>query len=170
MALSMQMYKMFVMMKTLYRCRNASVSEVFTGRRHFVREWEPRFVGLLTNVLSCRRKDDIPAQLPVHEELVHESQSSETVIDDIMTNVNVLRMESGTQQHTDSNLVPVQIGAQPKSKGKSNHGKDARIKSSEKVKDDVLQKGRSYKVPEQCETEGPGRCRREASDCKLPTE
>ena len=41
-----------------------------------------------------------------------------------------------TQHYTDSNLVPVQISVQPKSKGKSKHGKDARIKSSEKVKDD----------------------------------
>ena len=39
-----------------------------------------------------------------------------------------------TEQYVDSNLVPVQIGVQPKSKGKSKHGKDARIKSSEKVK------------------------------------
>ena len=46
-----------VMMKTLYRCRNASVSEEFAGRRQFVREWEPRLVGLLRNVLFCRRKD-----------------------------------------------------------------------------------------------------------------
>ena len=109
-----------------------------------MREWEPRFVGLLRNVLSCRRKDDVPTQLP------------ETVIDDIMTDVNVLRMQDGrveacliwkstgiasciqvrqenleitrTQQHIDSNLVPVQIGVQPKSKGKSKHDKDARNK------------------------------------------
>ena len=115
-----------------------------------MREWEPRFVGLLRNVLTCRRKDDIPTQLP------------ETVIDDIMTDVNVLRMEDGrveacliwestgiasciqvrkenleitrTQQYIDSNLVPVQIGAQPK------HGKDARVETSEKVKDDDQRK------------------------------
>ena len=141
-ALSMQMYYILVMMKTLDRCRNASVSEEFAGKRQFVKEWEPRFVGLLRNVLSCRRKDDVPTQLP------------ETVIDDIMTDVNVLRMEDGrveacliwestgiasciqvrkenleitrTQQYIDSNLVPVQIGVQPKSMGKSKHGKDAR--------------------------------------------
>ena len=75
MALSMQMYYILVMMKTLYRCRNASVSEEFAGRRQFVRESEPRFVVLLRNVLSCRRKDDIPTQ-PV--DVAHESQSSET--------------------------------------------------------------------------------------------
>ena len=157
------------MMKTLYRCRNASVSEEFAGRRQFVREWEPRFVGLLRNVLSCRRKDDIPTQLPVDEVLTQESQSLETVIDDIMTDVNVLlRMEDGrveacliwestgiasciqvrkenleitrTQQYIDSNLVPVQIGVQPKSMDKSKHGKDARNESSEKVKDDDQRK------------------------------
>ena len=93
-ALSTQMY-ILVMMKTLYRCRDTCVSEEFAGRRQFVREWEPRFVGLLKNVLSCRRKDDIPTQLPVDEVLTHESQSSETVIDDIMTDVNVLRIENG---------------------------------------------------------------------------
>ena len=89
----------------------------------------------------------------------------ETVIDDIMTDVNVLlRMEDGrveacliwectgiasciqvhkenieitrTQQYNDSNLVPVQIGVQPKSTDKSKYGKDARNESSEKVKDD----------------------------------
>ena len=72
--LSTQMYYTPVMMKTLYRCRNASASEESAGRRQFVREWEPRFVGLLRNVLSCRRTDDIPTQLPVDEGLAHESQ------------------------------------------------------------------------------------------------
>ena len=91
--LSTQMYCILVMMKTLCRCRNASVSEEFAGRRQIVREWDPRFVGLLRNVLSCRRKDDIPIQLPADEGFVHESQSSETVIDDIMT--DVLRMKDG---------------------------------------------------------------------------
>ena len=147
--LSTQMYYTLVMMKILYRCHNAGVNEEFAGRRQFVREWEPRFVGLLRNVLSCRRKDDVPTQLP------------ETVIDDIMTDVNVLRMEderveacttwestgiascipvrkenleiTRTQQYIDSNLVPVQIGVQPKSTDKSKHGKNARVESSEKV-------------------------------------
>ena len=64
MALSMQMYYILVMMKTLYRCHHVGVNEEFAGRRQFVREWGPRFVGLLRNVLSCRRKDDIPTQLP----------------------------------------------------------------------------------------------------------
>ena len=45
-----------------------------------------------------------------------------------------------TQQYIARNLVPVQIGVQPKSKDKSKHGKDARITSSEKVKDDDQRK------------------------------
>ena len=167
-ALSTQMYNKLEMMKTLNRCRSASVSEEFAGRRHFVREWDPRFVGLLRNVLSCRRKDNTPTQLPLDEVLIQESQSPETVIDDIMTEENVLRKEDGrveacliwestgiasciqvrkenleitrTQQYMDSNLVPVQIGVQPKSMDKSKHGKDARIKSSEQVKDDDQRK------------------------------
>ena len=43
-------------------------------------------------------------------------------------------------QYADSNLVPVQIGVQTKTKGKSKHDKDARKKSSEKVKDDDQRK------------------------------
>ena len=139
-ALSMLMYYILVMMKTLYRCRNARMSEEFAERRQFVKEWEPRFVGLLRNVLSCRRKDDVPTQL------------SETVIDDTMMDVDVLGMEderveicliwkstrianwiqvrkeiheiTKTRQYVDSNLVPVQIGVQPKSMDKNKHGKD----------------------------------------------
>ena len=77
-----------------------------------------------------------------------------------------------SQQYTDSNLVSVQIGVQPKSKGKSKHGKDAKITSSEKVKDHDQRKCyycREAGHPEQDETEGPDRCRVETSDCKLPT-
>ena len=166
MTLSTQMYYILVMTKTLYRCHNASANEGFAGWRQFGRELEPRFVGLLRNVLSCRRKDDIPTQLSADEGLAHGSQSSETVNDDIMTDVNVLRMEDGrvktrligestriaswtqmrkeiheitrTQQYADSNLVPMQIGVQQKaqSKGKGKDGKDARNESSEKVDDD----------------------------------
>ena len=85
-----------------------------------------------------------------------------------MTDVNVLRMEDGrvkaclirestritswtqvrneileitrTQQYADSNLVPMQIGVQPKSKGRGKDGEDARKESSEKVKDDDRRK------------------------------
>ena len=102
------------------------------------------------------------------EGLTHESQSSEIVIDDVMTDVNVVKMEDGrveaclimestriaswiqvrkeileimrTEQYADSNLVPVQIGVQPKSKGKDKDGKDARNESSEEVKDDDQRK------------------------------
>ena len=92
--LSMLMYYILVTMKTLYRLSQCKC-ERGVRRMEFVREWDPRFVGLLRNVLSCRHKDDIPTQLPVDEVLAHESQSSETVIDDIMIDVNVLRMEDG---------------------------------------------------------------------------
>ena len=149
------MYYILVMMKTLYRCRYAGVKEGFAGWNQFLREWDPRFIGLSRNVLSCKRKDDVPTQI------------IETVIDDIMSDVNVLRMEderveacsmestgiascvqvrkenleiTRIQQCIDSNLMPVQIGVQPKSKGKSKRGKDARKKSSEKVNDDDQRK------------------------------
>ena len=92
MTLSTQMYYILVMTEKLYRCHKAGVNEGFAGRRQFVREWEPRFAGLLGNVLSCRRET---TQLPADEGLAHERQSSETVIDDITTNVDVLRMEDG---------------------------------------------------------------------------
>ena len=51
-------------------------------------------------------------------------------------NVDITR----TQQYINSNLMPVQIGVHPKSKGKSKHGKGARKKSSEKVKDEDRRK------------------------------
>ena len=70
-ALSTLMYYILVMTKTLCRCHHAN--EGFAGWRQFVMEWEPRFVGLLRNVLSCRRKDDIPTQLPADEGLARES-------------------------------------------------------------------------------------------------
>ena len=37
-----------------------------------MKEWEPRFVGLLRNVLSCRRKDDVPMQLPETDKRHHD--------------------------------------------------------------------------------------------------
>ena len=81
--LSTQMYYTPVMKKTLYKCHNLGINEGFAAWRQFVMEWEPRFVGLLRNVLSCRRKDDIPTQLAAVKGPIHESQSSETVNDDI---------------------------------------------------------------------------------------
>ena len=45
-----------------------------------------------------------------------------------------------TRQYIASDLVPVQIGLQPKSMDKSKHGQGARNKSSEKVKYDDQRK------------------------------
>ena len=100
--------------------------------------------------------------------LARESQSPGTVKDDIKAGATVLGMEDGrakarligkstrianwiqmrkkileitrTQQYADSDVVPMQIGVQPKSKGKGKDGKDARNESSEKVKDDDRRK------------------------------
>ena len=58
MTLSTQMYRILVMTKTVYGCHNAGVNKGFAEWRQLGRELEPRFVGLLRNVLSCRRKDD----------------------------------------------------------------------------------------------------------------
>ena len=92
--LSTQMYCTLVMIiKTLYKCHNAGMIEGFAVWRQFVMEWEPRFVGLLMNMLSCQRKDDIPTQLAAVKGPVHESQSSETVNDDVKADVNVPGME-----------------------------------------------------------------------------
>ena len=121
-----------------------------------MRGWEPRFVGLLRNVLSFQRKDDIPTQLPADDRFVHKSLSSE-ILDEIKKGVKVLRMKNGrvkaclilertrtanwirmredileitrTQQHVDTNPLPLQIGAHPKSKGE---GKDSRDKGKNK--------------------------------------
>ena len=138
---------------------------------------------LLRNVLSGRRKDDILTQLPVDEILTQGSQSLDTVIDDIKTDVNVLRMEDGrvevcliwestgiassillrkenleitrTQKYIGNNIVLVQIGVQPKSMEKSKHGKDARNESSEKVKnDDQRMFYHCRKAPHACEVPG----------------
>ena len=65
MTISTQMYYILVMMETMYRCHNAGVNEGFAG----MIQGEPRFVGLLRNEMSCRRKDDIPTHLPADEEL-----------------------------------------------------------------------------------------------------
>ena len=64
--------------------------------------------------------------------------------------MNVLRMEDGRVEAcliweskgiaSYSTLVTVQIGVQPKSMYKSKHGKNARVESSEKVKDDDWRK------------------------------
>ena len=77
-----------------------------------------------------------------------------------------------TQQYTDSNLVPVQIGVQPKSKARTkttrtqgtNRPRKKR-RRSEKVL--LLQRGRSCKVPEQDETESNSRPSSMATDAPL---
>ena len=141
-------------------------------------------------MLSCRRKDDIPTQLP------------ETVIDDIMTDVNVLKIQDGrveaclimestriaswiqvrkevlentrTQQYIDSNLVSVQIGVPSKRKGQD--GKDRRNESSEKVINDErreryrCREAGHAKSQSRTRLKGSGRCRRETRDIKLPSE
>ena len=120
-------------------------------------EWEPKLVGPLMNVSSCRLKDDIPTKWEASKRLVHESQSSETVNDETKTGATVLEMEdmrvkarpirnsariaswtltrvdipeiTRTQQYTDSKPVPMQIGAHPK----SNEGKDSKDKGESMV-------------------------------------
>ena len=168
------------------KCHNAGVNEGFEAWRHFVMEWEPKLVGLLMNVL------DIPTNLAAFERLVHESQSSETVNDDAKTGVAVLGMEymrvqahlirnsvriaswtlvreeileiTRTRQYNDSQPVPMQIGARPKSKGKGkdskdkgrSKGKDAKDQSSKKAKGDDQRRcyccQKTGHVKSQCET------------------
>ena len=123
-------------------------------------EWEPKLVGHLMNVLSCRLKDDIPTKSAASERLVHESRTSETVNDDTKTGATVQGMEdmrvkehlirnsarieiwtqtredileiTRRQLYRDSKPVPVQIGAHPKSKSK---GKDSKDKGRSMDKD-----------------------------------
>ena len=49
---------------------------IFFGVCFFFLKKKSFSVGPLRNVFSCRRKDDIPTQLPADEGLAHESQSS----------------------------------------------------------------------------------------------
>ena len=197
----------------LDKCHNAGVNEGFEAWRQFVMEWEPKLVGLLMNVLSYRVRDDIPTKLAAFERLMHESQSPEAVNDDTETGVTVPGMEdmrvkahpirnsariaswtqtredipeiTRTQHYTDSKPVPMQIGVQPKSKGKGkdskdtkgrSKGKDAKNEWSKKAKVDDLRRCSSCQktghVKHQCknEKERPCRCRRETSDCKLSSE
>ena len=135
-------------------------------------EWDPKLVGLLVNVLSCRLKEDIPTKVGgVRKTRMHESQSPEAVDDDTKTGVTVLEMEAmrvkahlirnsasiaswrqtredileitRTQQYTDSNPVPMQIGAHLKSKGK---GKDSRDKGNSKGKDTKNESSKKVKA------------------------
>ena len=107
-----------------------------------------RYVGLLMNVLGYRFRDDIPTKLAAFERTIHdyENQSTKTVDDDIKIGVTMLGMEdmrvkehlirnsvritswnqmreeileiTRTQQYIDSQPMPMQLGANPKSKGK----------------------------------------------------
>ena len=132
-------------------------------------EWDPklwtRYVGLLINVLVYRFRDDIPTKLAAFERTVHdyENQSTKTVDDDIKIGVKMLGMEdvrvirnsvritswnqmreeileiTRTQQYIDSQPLPMQLGANPKSKGKGKEskgkGKGKDIKGKDKAKD-----------------------------------
>ena len=107
-------------------------------------KFRTRFVGLLMNVLSYRFRDDIPNKLAAFERLVHdyENQSKKTVDEEIKIGVAMLGMEdmrfkehlirnsvritswsqmreeileiTRTQQHIDSQPVPMHLGANPK--------------------------------------------------------
>ena len=126
-----------------------------------------RYVGLLMNVLGHRFRDDIPTKLAAFERTVHdyENQSTKTVDDDIKIGVTMLGMEdmrvkehlipnsvritswnqmreeilefTRTQQHIDSQPMPMQLGANPKSKGmgKDSKGKGKDVKGKDKAKD-----------------------------------
>ena len=128
-----------------------------------------RHVGLLMNVLGYRFRDDIPTKLAAFERTVHdyENQSTKTVDDDIKIGVTMLGMEhmrvkehlirnsvritswnqmreeileiTRTQQYIDSQPMPMQLGANPKSKGKGKEskgkGKGKDIKGKDKAKD-----------------------------------
>ena len=157
-ALSTQMYHILVMTTAgtaLDKCHNAGVNEGFEAWRQFVMEWEPklrtRSVGLLMNVLGHRFRDDIPTK---HD---YENQSTKTADDDINIEVTMLAMKdmrvkehlirnsvkitssnqmrgeileiTRTQQYIDSQQIPMQLGANPKNKGK---GKESKGKSKDK--------------------------------------
>ena len=117
-----------------------------------------RYVGLLMNVLVYRFRDDIPTKLAAFESTVHdyENQSTKTVDDDIKIGVTMMGMEdmrvkehliqnsvritswnqmrseileiTRTQLCIDSQQMPMQLEANPESKGrckgKDNKGKD----------------------------------------------
>ena len=121
-------------------------------------ERKPILVGLPMNVLSYQLRDNIPTKLAAFERLVHESQSSEIVNDDVTTGVTVLRMEDmrvqahlmrnsvriaswtqmreeileipRTQHYTDSQSVSMQIDTYPKRQGQGY--KEQVVQESEK--------------------------------------
>ena len=119
------------------------------------------------NVLVYRFRDDIPTKLAAFERTVHdnENQFRKTVDDDIKVGVTMLEMEdmrvkehliqnsvritswsqmreeildiARTQQYIDSQPMPMQLGAKPKSKGKGkdSKGKSKDVKGKDKAKD-----------------------------------
>ena len=144
-----------------------------------------RYVGLLMNVLGYRFRDDIPNKLAAFARTAHdnENQSTKKVDDDIKIGVTMLGMEdmrvkehlirnsvritswsqmreeileiARTQQYKDSQPTPMQLGANPKSKGKGKESKgkgkgkdgkskgqckDAKNEPSEKTKKDQQRK------------------------------
>ena len=143
------------------KLHNAGVNEGFEAWRQFVMEWEPKLVALLMNVLSYRHQDDIPTKLAAFERPIHESQSPEAVDDDTKTGVTVLVMEdmrvkahpignsariaswtqtredileiTRTQQYTDSQPGPMQIGAQSEEErqGQRQQGREWRKQGQE---------------------------------------
>ena len=128
-----------------------------------------RYVGVQKNVLGYRFRDDIPTKLAAFERTVHDydNQSTKTVHDDTKTGVTVLGMEdmrvkehlirnsviitswnqmreeileiTRTQQYIDSQPMPMQLGANAKSKGKGKDskgkGKGKDVKGKDKAKD-----------------------------------
>ena len=132
--------------------------------------------GTLDERAEYRFQDDIPTELAAFERTVHdyENQSTKTVDDDIKIGVTMLGMEdmrvtehfirnsvritswnqmreeileiTRIQQYFDSQPMPMQLGANPKSKGKgkdskgNDKAKDAKNESSKKSKSDDQRK------------------------------
>ena len=135
----------------LDKCHNAARERGVRGQ-DTVRDG----MGAQTNVLEYRFRDDIPTKLAAFERTVHdnENQSTKTVDDDIKIGVTMLELEdmrvkehlirnsvrntswnqmreeiieiTRTQQYIDSQPMPMQLGASPKSKGKDIKGKRQR--------------------------------------------
>ena len=137
-----------------------------------------RYVGLLMNVLGYRFRDDIPTKLAAFERTVHENQNNKdrrrrrqdrrddsgdgglVRVKEHLIRISVritswtqVREEileiTRTQQYIDSQTVPLQLGANPKCKGKGKDvkGKDVKGKGKGKDikgKDESSQKVKSY--------------------------
>ena len=98
------------------------------------------------NVLEYRLRDDIPTKLAAFERTVHdnENQSTKTVDDDMRVKEHLIQNSTRTQQYIDSQPIPMQLGANPKSKGEGKvkdvngkgKGKGAQNESPKKAKND----------------------------------